>query len=106
MSKATIGHGRVTTSRLSGVAGLNGRVVELQDVAESVCAIAYKDGRTGSVYAAALDVLPARLNLPLRTIDKALTLAENSGWLRRRDGRIELTAAGLYIAKLSLNLPT
>jgi len=80
--------------------------VEPREVAESICAIAYRDGRIGGLYAAALDVLPPRLNLPQQAVDDALVVAENSGWLRRRNGQIELTAAGLYIAKLSLKLPT
>ena len=96
----------MTTSRLSGVAGLNDRTIKARNVAESVCAIAYGDGRTGGVYAAALSGLARRLKLPQRTIDDALTVGESSGWLHRRDGQIELTAAGLYIAKLSLKLPT
>lgn len=106
MSRVTIGHGRVTPSRLSGVAGMNDKVAEPRDVAESICAIAYRDGRTGGVYAAAFDVLPRRLNLPQQKIDAALVAGENCGWLRRRDGQVELTAAGLYMAKLVLKLPT
>jgi len=106
MSRVTIGHGRVTPSRRSGVAGMNDRIIEARDVAELICAIAYRDGRTGGVYAAALEILPRRLNLPQRTIDEALVAGENGGWLRRHDGRVELTAAGLYVAKLVLKLPT
>jgi hypothetical protein len=96
----------VATSRLSGVAGLNDRLTESRDVAESICAIAYTDGRIGGVYAAALDVLPRRLNFPRKTIDEALIAGESFGWFRRRDVQIELTAAGLYMAKLVLKLPT
>jgi hypothetical protein len=110
MSKATINHGRVTSSRGSGVAGMNDgmndRIVEARDVAEVICAIAYRDGKTGGVYAAALDILTRRVNLPQRTIDEALLAGENCGWLRRGSRQIELTAAGLYIAKLVLKLPT
>ena len=106
MSRVTIGHGRVTPSRLSGVAGMNDRVTEPRDVAEAVCALAYRDGRTGGVYAAAVDALGRRLSLPQPAIDAALVEGENGGWLRRRNGQVELTAAGIYMAKLVLKLPT
>lgn len=106
MSKVTIGHGRVATSRLSGVAGPTVKPADPRDVAEAICAIAYSDGRIGGVYVAALDVIARRLNLPQQTIDAALDTGESCGWLRRGDGQIELTAAGLYIAKVMLKLPT
>jgi hypothetical protein len=106
MSRVTIGHGRVTPSGLSGVAGMNDRIVEPRDVAEAICALAFRDGRTGGVYAAALDALPRRLSLPQAAIDAGVVAGENGGWLRRRDSQVELTAAGLYMAKLVLKLPT
>lgn len=93
--------------RMSGVAGNStNRAVEPREVAEAICAIAYKDGRTDGVYGAALSILSQRLSLPQRTIDEALLAGENAGWLRRGDGQVELTAAGLYMAKLVLKLPT
>ena len=106
MTKSTIGHGRVTVSRSSGVTGMNDISGDARDDAVSICVITYSDGKTGGVYAALLNVLPTRLNLPRKTIEKALLAGENCGWLRRRDGRVELTAAGLYMAKMTLNLPT
>ena len=106
MAKATIGHGRVTTSRLSGVAGINDGLPKPGDIAESICATAYTDGKTGGVYAAALDVLAQRLEISPQTLNEALAAGIACGWLRQGARRIELTAAGIYIAKLTLKLPT
>ena len=106
MSKATKGHGRVTEARLSGTAGTSDKVSKPRDVAELICAVAYTNGGTGGVFSAGLSVLPRRLKLPQRIIDDGLSEGEACGWLRRRDDRVELTAAGVYTAKVSLNLPT
>ncbi len=100
MSKATFGHGRVTAQRLSGVAGLNDGLPKPGDIAEQICAAAYTDGKTGGVYAAAQAIL-----------NEGLAAGIGAGWLRHCSGtegtdRVELTAAGIYIAKLALKLPT
>jgi hypothetical protein len=106
MAKAMIGHGPVTPSRLSGVAGINDGLPKPGDIAESICATAYTDGKTGGIYAAALDVLAQRLQISQLTLNEALAAGIACGWLRQGAGRIELTAAGVYIAKLALKLPT
>jgi hypothetical protein len=106
MTKATVGHRRVTTSRSSGVAGINGELPKAADIAETICATAYTDGKTDGVYAAALDVLAGRLHISRQTLDEALAAGIGRGWLRQGTGQIELTAAGIYIAKLALKLPT
>jgi hypothetical protein len=106
MAKAMIGHGRVTPSRLSGVAGINEGLPKPGDIAELICATAYTDGKTGGVFAAALDVLARRLQISPQTLNEALAAGIACGWLRQGAGRIELTAAGIYIAKLTLRLPT
>jgi hypothetical protein len=106
MRKATVGHGRVTTSHLSGVAGMMDELPKPADIAEQICAIAYTDGKTGGVYAAALDVLAKRLQVSQQTLTEALAAGIGSGWLRQGTGQVELTAAGIYIGKLALNLPT
>ncbi len=111
MSKATFGHGRVTAQRLSGVAGLNDGLPKPGDIAEQICAAAYTDGKTGGVYAAALDVLARRLEVSQAILNEGLAAGIGAGWLRHCSGtegtdRVELTAAGIYIAKLALKLPT
>jgi hypothetical protein len=106
MSKATIGHGRVTPSRMSGVAGTTDGLPKPGDIAEQICATAYTDGKTGGVYAAALDVLARRLKISQEILNEALATGIGCGWLRQGSGQVELTAAGIYIAKLSLKLPT
>ena len=111
MSKATIGHGRVTMPRLSGVAGLNDGIPKPGDIAEQICATAYSNGKKAGVFAAALDVLARRLDVSQAILNEGLAAGIGAGWLRHGSGiegtdRVELTAAGIYIAKLTLKLPT
>jgi hypothetical protein len=96
----------VTTSRLSGVAGMNDGLPRASDITEQICATAYTDGKTGGVYAARLDVLARRLEISNEILNQALALGIASGWLRQGTGQIELTASGIYVAKVVLNLPT
>ncbi len=114
------GHGRVTIS--SGVVGMADGLPKPADIAEAICAIAYTDGKIGGVYAAALDVLAGRLQVSQQALAEALAAGIGSGWLRKGigqgmdkgpgmgtrqgAGQVELTAAGVYIAKLVLKLPT
>ena len=106
MTIAIVGHRQVTTSRLSGVAGMNDELPKAADIAESICATAYTDGKTDGVYAAALDVLAGRLQISQQTLDEALAAGIGHSWLRQGTGQIELSAAGIYVAKLALKLPT
>ena len=111
MAKATIGHVRVTTPRPSGVAGLNDGLPQPGDIAERICATAFTDGKTEGVFAAVLDVLSRRLDIPQAILNEGLAAGLGAGWLRQGSGtggagRVELTAAGIYIAKLTLKLPT
>jgi hypothetical protein len=110
MTNATIGDGRATTSRFSGSAGLNDRLRHHFDVAEVICAIVYTDGKADGAYAAAQGVLAARLKASDHAVLQAVAAGIGYGWLRhgsgQRAGEIELTASGIYIAKLTLKLPT
>jgi hypothetical protein len=85
---------------------MNGELPKAADIVETICATAYTDGKTDGVYAAALDVLAQRLQISRQALDKALAAGIGRGWLRLGTGQIELTAAGIYIAKLALKLPT
>jgi len=111
MAKATIGHVRVATPRLSGTAGMASGLPKPGDIAEQICATAYTDGKTGRVYAAALDVLARRLDVSRALLNEGLAAGIGAGWLRHGSGaegtdRVELTAARVFIAKLTLKLPT
>jgi hypothetical protein len=106
MTKATNRRRRVTTSRSSGVAGMNGEHPNAADIVETICATTYTDGKTDGVYTAALDVLAQRLEISQKTLNEALVTGIDRGWMRQSTGQIELTAAGIYIAKLALKLPT
>jgi hypothetical protein len=106
MAKATIGHVRVTTLRLDGTAGLGDGLPKPGDIAEQICATAYTDGKTGGVFSASVDVLARRLDVSQSILDEGVATGIGAGWLRQRGGQVELTAAGIYIAKLALKLPT
>jgi hypothetical protein len=86
MTKATVGHRRVTISRSSGVAGMNGELPKAADIVETICATAYTDGKTDGVYAAALDVLAQRLQVSQQTLSEALVAGIGRGWLRQGTG--------------------
>jgi transcription initiation factor TFIIIB Brf1 subunit/transcription initiation factor TFIIB len=85
---------------------MNGELPKAADIVETICATAYTDGKTDGVYAAALDVLAQRLQISRQALNKALAAGIGRGWLRLGKDQIELTAAGIYIAKLALKLPT
>ena len=99
--------GAVMSSRFSPVRSTSDGDSEQADVAESICAVAYRDGKTTTGrYAAALNVLPARLKIDQQAAEKAVVAGIGLGWFRRGNKEIELTSAGIYIAKLMLKLPT
>ena len=106
MAKAIIGHVRVATPRLDGAADLDDGLPKPGDIAEQICATAYIDGKTGGVYAASLDILPRRLEISQPILDEGLVAGIGAGWLRQHGRQVELTAAGIYIAKMALKLPT
>jgi len=106
MSELFGSRGRAPAARKTVVGNTNGKGSEPRDIAVSICAIAYGGGKNGGTYSAALASLPRELRLPARTIEEAIVAGESWGWLRRADGRVELTASGLYTAKLVLKLPT
>jgi hypothetical protein len=85
---------------------MNDELPETSDIVESICTTAYCDGKTNGVYGTALDVLARRLQISQQALNKALVAGMSRGWLRLGMGQIELTAAGIYIAKLALKLPT
>ena len=98
--------GQTSRQSRTSVGAIDGDSAEPREIAGSICAVAYKGGKNGGPYAATLAVLPRQLKLPMQTIEQAVIAGENWGWLRRLDGRVELTASGLYTAKQVLNLPT
>jgi hypothetical protein len=75
-------------------------------LAMNVCARTYSWGAVKGHFV----VSPERAKRELVASDKALLSAIKYGslhsWLRRKEQRIVLSAAGVYIAKLQLSLPT
>lgn len=98
--------GQTSSQSRMNIEASDERSAQSREIAGSICAIAYKGGKRDGIYAAPLASLPRELKLPAQTIERALVAGENWGWLRRNDGRIELTASGLYTAKLVLKLQT
>jgi hypothetical protein len=99
--------GAVMSSRFSPVSDTSNRDSQQADVAECICAVAYRDGKTATGgYAAALGVLSACLKIDQKATEQAVVAGVGLGWFRRRGKQIELTSAGIYMAKLVLKLPT
>lgn len=105
MTGLTSSRGRVTASRVSST-GKSDKPADPRAVAEAVCAIAYNGGKTGGVYATTPAIVQHRLRLPAPAVEAGVEAGISWGWMRRPNGQIELTAAGLYMAKLVLKLPT
>ena len=75
-------------------------------LAQDVCAGTYSRGAVKGRFV----VVPRRAKRELRASNKALVSAIRYGsmqsWLQQKEQQIVLTAAGVYIAKLRLSLPT
>jgi hypothetical protein len=108
MLKATDPRGRSTSSRSSRarVSDTSDGRPDLGDIAEQICATAYIDGKTQGVFAATFTVLAKRLSISEQTLNLAVAAGISRGWLRQGANRVELTAAGIYVGKLTLKLPT
>lgn len=108
MLKTPVGRGRVSSSgsnRLP-IPNTSDGLPDLRDIAEQICATAYIDGKTEGVYSAVFNVLAKRLHVSEQTLNLAVATGIARGWLRQGSNQVELTAAGIYVGKLTLKLPT
>lgn len=106
MPRSPLGNG-VITAPVTAVPRANEGLPDLADMAEQICAVTFIDGKTAGVFAASFSVLENRLGVSEQTLNLALATGIDRGWLRQRSSNlVELTASGIYVAKLTLKLPT
>jgi hypothetical protein len=72
--------------------------------AVDLCAIVFLNGRAQGRFAMMAPELRKASAMPRRRLEDAVNWAIETGWLRRRFGSVELTAAGIYVAKAHLDL--
>lgn len=73
--------------------------------AAQLCALVFSNGKVLDRFAMTVEGALKRANWTRRRFEEAVAWAVVSGWVRRRQRHIELTAAGLYVAKSYLDLP-
>jgi hypothetical protein len=73
--------------------------------AVNLCAIVFLNGKSEGRFAMPELVLRKASAMPVYRLEVAVTRAIESAWLRSRLGSVELTAAGVYVAKAYLDLP-
>jgi hypothetical protein len=79
--------------------------VEVRELAANLCAIVFLNGKSEGRFAMSERVLRKSSAMPMYRLEVAVTRAVESAWLRRRLGSVELTAAGVYVAKAHLDPP-
>lgn len=106
MRNTTVGQRKIATSRPPAASGENDRLSQHAGILEAVCAMAFRDGKTGGCYNVRPDYVVGRLRIPREIVDDVMITGVRYGWLREVEGEIRLAAGGIYIAKLTLDLPT
>ena len=70
----------------------------------NLCALVFSNGRTGRGCAMTVDDAVKKASLPKDRFKDAIDWSIASGWIRQRPGHMELTAAGIFVAKVQLDL--
>ena len=73
--------------------------------AVKLCALVYTNGKNRDRIAMTVDDAVKQTGFVSHRLKEALVWAIVCGWMRLRAGHINLTAAGIYRAKIYLNLP-
>jgi hypothetical protein len=73
--------------------------------AARLCSLVFLNGKILDQFAMTVKDAINQARLPPVRFGEAIEWALVSGWIRRRATHIELTAAGLYVAKAYLDLP-
>jgi hypothetical protein len=73
--------------------------------AAKLCALVFLNGRLLDRFAVRSRDAAQQAGMPGLRFEEIVTWAVVSGWMRRRPSHIELTAAGIYVAKSYLDLP-
>jgi hypothetical protein len=73
-------------------------------IAAKLCAAVFLKGKVLGRFAMLLDELPEATGLPRAEVQAVINLAIERDWLRLGHNNIELQAAGIYVAKETLDL--
>ena len=74
-------------------------------LAANVCAAVLSGGKHDGRFAMSIDELRRAMDLSERQAEVAIMWAAEREWVRRRANQVELKAAGIYVAKVTLELP-
>ena len=80
-------------------------VAESEAIAFALCALIFRRGKTDGRYAIQLEELPAAMGLDLSDLQSPLELAADRAWVQHAGLLVALRAAGIYTAKMALDLP-
>lgn len=82
---------------------LNGS--DLEVVAAELCATIFGRGSASGRFTIGLTELRRLTALPLDRLEAATAWATQHAWMRSDRDHVELSAAGIYVAKVTLDLP-
>ena len=74
-------------------------------LAANVCAAVFSKGKHDGRFAMSIDELRRAMDLSERQAEVAIMWAAEREWVRRRTNQVELRAPGIYVAKVTLQLP-
>ena len=74
-------------------------------IAGKLCAAIFLKGRVLGRFAMLLDELPETTGLPSAEVQAVINWAIEREWLRLGHNYVELQAAGIYVAKVTLDVP-
>jgi len=74
-------------------------------LAANLCAVIYREGKVLGRYTMLVENLPVALASAAAEVEAAIACALERSWIGRRHSRVELKAAGIYVAKEVLDHP-
>ena len=80
-------------------------LAESEAIAFELCALIYRRGKIDGRYAIEVEQLPKAMGLKRSDLQGALELATERAWLEHAGLMLALRAAGIYTAKMVLDLP-
>lgn len=80
-------------------------LAEPEAIAFALCALLFRRGKTDGRYAIEMAELPEAMGIHPADLQGALTLALERAWLEYVGLVLALRAAGIYVAKMTLDLP-
>ncbi len=78
---------------------------KLEAVAADLCAMVFSSRTAAGGFTMRLSDLSKAAALPPDQLEAATNWAADQAWLRCGPDHVELTAAGIYVAKVTLDLP-